>query len=114
MSESRHFRKEGREPIALRVRYGRDEPDAALSYEGTTSDVSLGGAFVRGAHRPAVGERLRLELVAPSAWDPLVLAGEVRRVEAGGFGVRFERVTGARATALYDLLSANHYLGADG
>jgi hypothetical protein len=54
-------------------------------------------------------------LDAASSWEPLEIAAEVRwskdgkTGETAGFGVRFGSLTGAQATALYELVHANAY-----
>jgi hypothetical protein len=112
MSESRHFRSGSRKPVTLPVRY-RHSADRAFEHSATTSDISLGGAFVEAAQPPPVGSRLLLVLSSPTAWDPIEVPGEVRWVREGGFGVRFEELSAAQAAALYELLHAHHYLEAD-
>ena len=108
-----HFRRGGRQPVRLRVRF---RAGAALEQEGTTNDVSMGGAFVETRRPPAVGQALELELLSPTAWDPLRIPCHVRWSSDGsdgraiGFGVRFEGLTPGQASALHELLQASGYL----
>jgi len=98
--------------MSLRVRFRRDELGAVLEQEGHTSDIGLGGAYVETDRPPPVGTWLRLTVTAPTAWDPLELRAEVRWVEdttperQGGFGVKFDSLGRAEASALYELLHA--------
>ena len=58
--------------------------------------VGVGGAFVAAEQPPAYGEPVTLRIGAgPSAFE---VAGVVRWLDAGGFGVQFG-MTGARETA---------------
>jgi len=109
MPEGSHFRRTARQPIELAVRFRRDAEDAALEHSGTLLDLGLGGAQVRADRAPHVGARLRVTLVAPSAWDPLDLPAEVRWADTESFGVAFDRLSRAEAAALYQLLAASRF-----
>jgi hypothetical protein len=113
MPEGAHFRRTARQPVELSVRFSRDPDDAALERSGKLLDLGLGGAQVRCARPPVVGSRVRLTLAAPTAWDPLELAGEVRWVEpsddGAAFGLAFERLSSAQAAALHELLSISGF-----
>lgn len=108
-----HFRRGGRQPVRLRVSF---RVGSALEQDGTTNDVSMGGAFVETRRPPDAGQALELELHAPTAWDPLVIPCHVRWSSDGsdgravGFGVRFEGLTRGQAAALHELLQASGYL----
>lgn len=56
---------------------------------GEVSDLSVGGAYIVTAATARMGEAVWIRFVAPTAWEPLDLLGEVRWVEPGGFGVAF-------------------------
>jgi uncharacterized protein (TIGR02266 family) len=110
-----HYRSGRRQPVALSLRYRRDEQGAALVQHGTTSDLGLGGAFIETDRPMPVGARVILIFTAPTAWEPLEVPAEVRWVSDGsgeepvGFGVRFHSLGGATATALYELVHASAY-----
>ncbi|MEM9067726.1 MAG: PilZ domain-containing protein [Myxococcota bacterium] len=109
-----HFRRGGRRPVALRVRFRAGE---ALEHDGTTVDISLGGAFIETRSLPDVGQDIVLHLDSPTAWDTLEIACRVRWVSDGsdgrghGFGVKFEGLSGSQSTALYELLQATEFSG---
>lgn len=109
MPEGSHFRRTAREPVELTVRFRRDADDAALEHSGTLLDLGLGGAQVQGERALGVGTRVRITLIAPSAWDPLELPAEVRWAEGVRFGLAFERLSRAQAAALYELLSVTRF-----
>lgn len=113
MPEGSHFRRTARRPVELAVRFRRDADDAALEHSGTLLDLGLGGAQVRSTRAPDVGVRVRITLIAPSAWDPLDLPAEVRWADAEAFGVAFERLSRAEAAALYQLLSVSRFASSD-
>ncbi|MBW2461927.1 MAG: PilZ domain-containing protein [Deltaproteobacteria bacterium] len=106
-----HHRRAKRQSVVLEIRVRRDDPGAALIHVGRTSDLGLGGAFVECETLLPVGTPIRVSIKAPTAWEPLEIAGEVRWVvdssEDGptGFGVRFASLGGPEATALYELIN---------
>lgn len=83
-----HFRRTERAPIVLRAELRRGR-DAALVKPGEVSDLSVGGAYIVTSASARMGEEMWIRFVAPTAWEPLELRGEVRWVEPGGFGVAF-------------------------
>lgn len=111
VAEDRHFRRTARQPIELSVRFRRDEEDARLQLSGRLVDFGLGGVQIRCERPPPVGERLRIVLVAPSAWDPLDLPGQVRWVDEARqtFGVEFDGLRPPEATALHELLAVTRF-----
>ena len=96
--------------------FRRDADDATLEQRGRLVDLGMGGAQVRCERLPAVGARLRLTLTSPSAWDPLELPAEVRWVDDADrtFGLAFDGLARAQATALYELLSVSKFAPDDG
>ena len=117
MSEPRpHFRATARTPVALVVRFRRDDPRSTLEHAGKTTDISMAGLFVETERPPPKGTRLRLTLVAPTAWEPLAIPVEVRWVSEGGkgrargFGANFSDLGATQASALHELLQASAYL----
>jgi len=111
MGEDPHFRRTARQPLGLSVKFRRDSEGAPLEQSGQLVDLGMGGAQVRCERTPPVGARLRLTLTSPSAWDPLDLSAEVRWVDPGSssFGLSFDGLGRAQATALYELLSATQF-----
>lgn len=109
MPDGSHFRRTARQAVELSVRFRRDAEDAAFEHSGTLLDLGLGGAQVRSTRAPDVGARVRITLIAPSAWDPLDLPAEVRWADREAFGVAFERLSRPEAAALYELLSVSRF-----
>ena len=111
MVDDPHFRRTARQPLELRVRFRRDARDASLEQSGRLIDLGLGGAQIACERPPMVKTRLRVELSAPTAWDPLDLEAEVRWVDdaQGTFGVAFDSLSSAEATAMYQLLSVSRF-----
>jgi hypothetical protein len=107
VAEDRHFRRTARQPVDLAVQFRRDYDGARLELSGQLVDVGLGGVQIRCDRPPRPGERLRILLVSPSAWDPLELPGQVRWVGDDGrtFGVEFAGLQASEAAALYELLA---------
>ncbi|MGF1469078.1 MAG: PilZ domain-containing protein [Sandaracinaceae bacterium] len=108
-----HFRRTARRPVELRVRFRDDDAEATFERHGELVDLGLGGAQVRCTRPPLPGTRLQLVLVAPSAWDPLELPGEVRWSTGAGldgiFGMAFLHLSGLQASALRELLSVTPF-----
>ena len=99
--------------MALRVRFRIEGSDT--THEAKTTDLSMGGAFVETRVPPAPGTDVRLELDAPTAWDPLVVPADVRwaahgaRLEGAaraGVGARFGARSLGQVGALQALLRA--------
>lgn len=113
VAEDRHFRRTARQPIDLSVQFRRDDEEARLELSGQLVDFGLGGVQIRCERPPPEGERLRIVLVSPSAWDPLDLPGEVRWVDLGSrtFGVEFAALSSTDATALHELLAVTKFEG---
>ncbi len=116
MTSAPHFRSGTRRPVALRVRFRIEGSDT--THEAKTTDLSMGGAFVETRVPPAPGTDVRLELDAPTAWDPLVVPADVRwaahgaRLEGAaraGFGARFGALSLGQVGALQALLRAVGY-----
>lgn len=93
------------------VTFRRDADHAPLEHSGRLVDLGMGGAQIRCERPPVAGERLRLTLTTPSAWDPLVLPAEVRWVDdrERTFGLAFDGLGRTEATALYELLSVSRF-----
>jgi hypothetical protein len=111
-----HFRKASRRQIALKVRFRRADGRGALEESASTNDFGIGGAFVETERLLPVGTVLQLTLVAPSAWDPLELGGEVRWTSSTpgrpkGMGIEFRGITPVQSEALYALIQASGYEG---
>jgi Tfp pilus assembly protein PilZ len=67
-------------------------------------DLSQGGLFVRSQKPLPMSTRVMIELHVPNE-SPLPLKGEVVRVEANGFGVRFDENSEETTAHLYTLIS---------
>lgn len=121
MAARDHFRAHARRRVDLDATLrGRE---GGFSHDVRVRDLGLGGACVELAelHAGAVGvEReavVTLEVMAPTLWDPLLLAGRIAWVRRGGqgrmtrAGVRFEHREPAALYALFQLLGAHVYDG---
>jgi hypothetical protein len=119
MTEPEHFRKASRRALALRVRFRRADGLGALEEATSTSDFSVGGAFLQADRVLPRETRLELTLTSPTAWDPLVIAAEVRWTSDGdgtqprGMGVEFRDLTREQSAALYELVHASVFAGGD-
>lgn len=109
MGEDPHFRRTARQPLELGVRFRRDAANAPFERSGQLIDLGMGGAQIRHSRPPPRGARLRVQLTAPSAWDPLDLTAEVKWAEGDAFGVQFEPLSPSEATAMYELLAATRF-----
>jgi len=129
MAARDHFRAHARRRVDLDASLrGRD---GGFSHVARIRDLGLGGAcleigdqtggaaLLSGDVRGAVGvEReahVSLEVMAPTLWDPLLLAGRIAWVRRGSSGrptragVRFEHRDPASLFALFQLLGAHVY-----
>jgi hypothetical protein len=119
MAARDHFRAHARRRVDLDATLrGRD---GGFSHDARVRDLGLGGACVEiadaqggalGVEREAV---VTLEVMAPTLWDPLLLAGRIAWVRRGAqgrparAGVRFEHREPAALYALFQLLGAHMY-----
>jgi hypothetical protein len=119
MSTARtHFRAYGRRSVDLEAKL--QSPDGWTMHAVRIRDLGLGGARIHASERAArvaatlePGTRLSLEVMAPTLWDPLVLAVVVvwQRSDPAGseLGLRIEHREAAALSALFQLLGAQAY-----
>jgi hypothetical protein len=110
VSQDRHFRAYGRRRVdlsasLLRPTHNHDEIIRIV-------DLSLAGACIEVEEPLSPGTRVRLEIVAPSLWDPVVV--RCRTVWTGApstarTGLSFEHSDSALVFALFELLEAHAY-----
>ncbi len=82
---------------------------AGASFAGTSSNIGVGGIFVRTERRLAVGDRVTLEFKLPDHLHPTSVEAEVRWIseedqQAAGVGLRFVNPSIGATVALHDLL----------
>ena len=109
MGDDPHFRRTARQPLELGVRFRRDAADAPFERSGQLIDLGMGGAQIQHDRPPPTGERLRVQLTAPSAWDPLDLEAEVKWSDGSTFGVQFAPLSASEANAMYELLAVTRF-----
>ena len=110
VSQDRHFRAYGRRRVDLsaslrRPTHNRDETVRIV-------DLSLAGACIEVEQPLSPGTRVRMEIVAPTLWDPVVV--RCRAVWSGApstarTGLSFEHSDSALVFALFELLEAHAY-----
>ena len=102
VSQDRHFRTHGRRRVDLSASLRR-------SQHGTDEAIR---ACIEGNEPVLPGARVRVEIVAPTLWDPLVV--KCRAVWSGSpssprTGLSFEHADSALVFALFELLEAHAY-----
>ena len=110
MSQDRHFRAHGRRRVDLSASLRR--PSQTRDEAVRIVDLSLAGACVEVEEPLPAGTRVRVEIVAPTLWDPLVL--RCRAMWSGSpssprAGLAFEHGESALVFALFELLEAHAY-----
>jgi hypothetical protein len=110
VSQDRHFRAYGRRRVDLsaslrRASQNRDEAVRIV-------DLSLAGACIELDQALDPGTRVRIQIVAPTLWDPVVVS--CRAVWSGApstarAGLTFEHSASALVFALFELLEAHAY-----
>ena len=73
---------------------------ASERYTATTRNLSIGGALVDAAVKPAFNTRVQLRFVVPTQEEPIKAGGVVRWSDSTGFGVQFD---GLRARDVWAL-----------
>jgi len=86
-------------PLELPVLIDR----AGAKVRAYTTNVGMGGAFIKSLERPAYGERIDLWLALPGASLSHLLC-VVRWYDDSGFGVQFLQVSAQDAHALTQLM----------
>ncbi|MBK6692669.1 MAG: PilZ domain-containing protein [Myxococcales bacterium] len=84
-------------------------PLAGWRVEGKVIDLGLGGAALEFSELVERGDRLVVEMMAPTLWDPLHVRGRVAWTQAGRpsgvrCGVVFEHADAPSLFALFELL----------
>ncbi len=104
MGENRgHFRSSPRPQASQQITLHRKGAPPLVAF---TRDISTGGVFVETQESFTLGEPLQVELTSPSAWEPLVIRAEVRRIESTGVGLLFVNLSDADLVALIDLTTS--------
>ena len=108
-----HFRTLARRPVSLTATLTANGEEWVE--EVNVVDIGLGGAGLL-LRRPIVaGTSVRLAMISPNLWDPLVVPGSVRwawRSDERGvtrLGIRFEPTSGRQVRALADLVASTAY-----
>jgi hypothetical protein len=112
MSQDGHFRAHGRRQVDLSASLER--PPEKDAEPVRIVNLSLAGACVEMGRPVPIGTPVKVEIMAPTLWDPLVLRGRVvwstePRGAARRAGVHFEHHEAAHAFALFELLGAHNY-----
>ncbi|MFO0671741.1 MAG: PilZ domain-containing protein [Polyangiaceae bacterium] len=112
-AQTKPFRAHDRRKAGLAASIAH--PLAGWRVEGRVHDIGLGGAAVDITEVVEPGDRVMLELMAPTLWDPLHVRGRVTwaKAAAKGPGVRcgvsFEHVDPPSLFALVELLGTLEY-----
>jgi hypothetical protein len=110
VSQDRHFRAHGRRRVDLSASLRR--PPQEQSEAVRIVDLSLAGACIEVERALTPGTRVRMEIVAPTLWDPVVV--RCRAVWSGApssprSGLSFEHSESALVFAIFELLEAHAY-----
>jgi hypothetical protein len=110
VSQDRHFRAHGRRRVDLSASLRRPSQDRVETVR--IVDLSLAGACVEVDEPLTPGTRVRMEIVAPTLWDPVVVP--CRAVWSGApssprSGLFFEHSESALVFAIFELLEAHAY-----
>jgi hypothetical protein len=108
-----HFRALARRPVRLSGTLASS--DGSWERAVLISNLGLGGACVALLEQLPVGTGVRLAIVAPHLWEPLVLSAEVAwsraEIKAGEaeIGLRFQQPAGSTLRQLSELLETHQY-----
>lgn len=111
MAARDHFRALDRRPVSLQATLTSDSE--GWERPGRVVDLGLGGACVELVGEVEQDTSLRLTVVAPNLWDPLVLNARVawtgKREGLHRLGLRFDHDSGVTLRALVELLAEEGY-----
>jgi hypothetical protein len=111
MPTSDHYRALARRPVSLPAVVTSEDDQWELS--ATVVDLGLGGARLEVQGQLWVTSPVRLTVVSPNLWDPLVLHGQVAWTNdsesSTAAGVRFVHSSGATLRALADLIASHRF-----
>jgi hypothetical protein len=108
-----HFRALARRQVRLSGMLASS--DGSWERAVRITNLGLGGARVALLEQLPVGTAVRLSIVAPHLWEPLVLSAEVAwaraEIEAGEaeVGLEFEEAEGSTLRQLTELLETHQY-----
>ncbi|QQR91205.1 MAG: PilZ domain-containing protein [Myxococcales bacterium] len=115
MNGNQHFRREGRQPINLKVQLRFGHATDASPVEAELSDLGMGGAFILTSYSASIGAIVSITISTPTSWEPFNVDAEIRWVSDGsgkqppGLGVNFLPMGKTEASALYDLIQVIDY-----
>jgi hypothetical protein len=112
MPSSDHYRALARRPVSLPAVVTSEDDLWELS--ATVVDLGLGGARLEVQGELGLGSPVRLTVVSPNLWDPLVLHGQVAWTNEPDSsppvaGIRFAHASGATLRALVDLIASHGF-----
>ena len=110
MSQDRHFRAHARRRVDLSASLRRQPHHGDEKIR--IIDLSLAGACVEVDPPLKAGTRVRVQIVAPTLWDPLIV--QCRTVWSGApstlrAGLAFEHNESSLVFVLFELLEAHAY-----
>ncbi len=107
MPLSDHYRGLARRPVSLPAVVTSE--DDGWEFSARVVDLGLGGARVAVDGAVGRGSPVRLTLVSPNLWDPLVIHGQVAWTDESSptlAGIRFAHSSGSTLRALGDLIAS--------
>ncbi|MBN2192172.1 MAG: PilZ domain-containing protein [Polyangiaceae bacterium] len=108
-----HFRALARRPVSLPATLLA--ADGSWRTEVSVVDLGLGGAGLLVRGQRVAGTRVKLEVVSPSLWDPLLVEGTVCWTSAPDdrgttrLGIAFDHHRAGRLRALLELIASAAY-----
>ena len=107
MPSSDHYRALARRPVSLPAVVTSE--DDLWEVSARVVDLGLGGARLEVQGPLGLGAPVRLTVVSPNLWDPLVLHGQVAWTNEPVAGIRFAHSSGTTLRALVDLIASHGF-----
>jgi hypothetical protein len=85
----------------------------ASTFDGTITDISAVGMFIRTERSFPVGKPIRVSCRLPGLERPLILSGDIIRSEPAGIGIRLKNLQTEQERAIHDFINQREPRGSN-
>jgi hypothetical protein len=85
----------------------------ASTFDGTITDISTVGMFIKTERSFPVGKPIRVSCRLPGLERPLILSGDIIRSEPAGIGIRLKNLRIEQERAIHDFINQREPRGSN-